>query len=115
LDGRQSALAGALSSTNLQTLELLALDNNEIGDAGASALFQRMSPNEESEVILSELKEFRLSNNELNDPSVLALSGAVMGGALRGCKKVLLDGNPASKATVKGVKKALKKNKAPSK
>jgi len=104
-----SALAGALSSTNLQTLEMLALDNNEIGDAGASALFQRMSPNEDSEVILHELKTLSLSNNVLNDASVTALSGAVIGGALRGCKKVALDGNPASKATVKAVKKALKK------
>lgn len=104
-----TALASALSSRNLQTLELLALDNNEIGDAGASALFQRMSPTEDSEVILKELKTFMLSNNELNDGSVLALSGAVTGGALRGCKKVALDGNPASKATVKAVKKALKK------
>ena len=33
-------------------------------DAGRGSLFQRMSPNEENEVILSELKEFRLSNNE---------------------------------------------------
>ena len=32
------------------------------------------------------------------------------GGALKGCKKVVLDGNPASKATVKAVKKALKKS-----
>jgi hypothetical protein len=113
-----SALAGALSSPNLQTLELLALDNNEIGDAGASALFQRMSPNDdpdlsrgEHQVILHELKTLTLSNNELNDASVTALSGAVVGGALRGCKKVALDGNPASKAAVKAVKKALKKKK----
>ena len=94
-----------------RSLELLALDNNEIGDAGASALFQRMSPDEDDEVILQELKTLTLSNNDLNDASVTALSGAVLGGALRGCKKVALDGNPASKATVKSVKKALKKSK----
>jgi hypothetical protein len=104
-----SALAGSLSNPNLASLEMLTLDNNAIGDAGASALFQRMSPNEFDEVILHELKQLSLANNELNDDSVLALSGAVMGGALRGCKKVILDGNPATKATVKGVKKALKK------
>lgn len=110
-DAGVTALSGALSSRNMQTLELLALDNNEIGDIGASALFQRMSPDGESEVILRELKTLSLSNNALGDASVTALSGAIGGGALRGCKKVALDGNPASKATVKAVKKALKKNK----
>ena len=104
-----SALAGALSSINLRTLEELHLDNNEIGDPGASALFQRMSPNENGEVILTELKTLSLSNNALNDASVTALAGAIAGGALRGCKKVILDGNPVTKATAKTVKKALKK------
>ena len=59
--------------------------------------------------VLSNLKTFTLSNNEINDASVTAISGAIAGGALRGCKKVDLVGNPASKATVKLVKKALKK------
>ena len=109
-----SALAGALSTANMATLELLALDNNEIGDAGASALFQRMANEELSQAsgnpdVLSNLKTFTLSNNEINDASVTAISGAIAGGALRGCKKVDLVGNPASKATVKLVKKALKK------
>ena len=75
----------------------------------ASALFQRMSPNENGEVILRELKTLLLSNNDCNDASLLALSGAIAGGALKGCKKVALDGNPASKATQTAVKKALKK------
>ena len=109
-----SALAGALSSPNLSTLELLALDNNEIGDAGASALFQRMSPNDPDSGggggdILLGLKNMTLANNEINDNAITAISGAIAGGALRGCKKVDLVGNPASKATVKLVKKALKK------
>ena len=105
-----SALAGAMSGENLRTLELLALDNNEIGDAGASALFQRMGPGEGDVVeSLPELKTFTLANNEISDSSVTALAGAIMGGALRGCKKIDLVGNPSSKATVKTVKKALKK------
>ena len=85
-------------------------DNNLIGDSGASALFQRMSPNEEGQLVLHELKTLQLNNNELSDAAITALSGAVAGGALKGCKKVVLDGNPASKATVKAVKKALKKS-----
>lgn len=103
-----SALAGALSAPNLRTLELLALDNNEIGDSGASALFQRMIGNED-DPILTQLKQFTLANNEMNDASVAAISGAITSGALKGCKKIDLVGNPASKATVKMVKKALKK------
>jgi len=105
-----SALSEALSSPNLQTLELIALDNNAIGDAGASSLFQRMSLSADADApILHGLKTLTLSNNEINDASVVALSGAVAGGALRACKKLALDGNPASKNSVKGVKKALKK------
>ena len=93
------------------TLDELS-ERSVLGDAGACALFQRMSPVEETnEIILKELKLFTLSNNELGEASVAALAGAIGGGALRGCKKLALDGNPASKATVKAVGKALKKNK----
>ena len=58
-----SALAGALNNQNLQTLEKIALDNNSIGDAGASSLFQRMSPNADGQVVLHQLKEFLLNND----------------------------------------------------
>ena len=72
--------------------------------ASKVALRLRESVQRVGEVVLSELKSLTLSNNDLNDASITALSGAVGGGALRGCKKVALDGNPASKATVKAVK-----------
>ena len=59
--------------------------------------------------MLKELKQLTLSNNEIGDDSVIALAGAVANGAVRGCKKILLDGNPASKVVIKNVGKALKK------
>ena len=46
-----------------------AQDSNEIGDAGASALFQRIIP-KESAKILHGLKTLSLSNNALNDAAL---------------------------------------------
>ena len=92
-------------------LKQLALDNNEIGDTGASALFSALTPGEDPEAkVCAELKQLTLANNALNDASVSALAGAIGVGALKGCK-VVLDGNPATKVTRNAVKKALKKNK----
>jgi len=110
-----AAIATALGNGAVRNLNTLALDNNLIGDAGASSLFQQLSPGDggtESGGVrpLQELKNLTLANNSINDSSITALVGAITVGALKGCK-VNLDGNPATKVSRKGVKKALKKAK----
>jgi len=103
-------LASALSTCKLPYLELLALDNNVIGDAGAWALFRRMSPDEHTDASpLHSIRGLTLANNELSDASVMGLTGTLS--ALRACKRLDLEGNAATKATLSSVKKALKKAK----
>jgi len=107
------ALATAIQGGALRSLKMLTLDNNEIGDTGALSLFQSFSPAEGAPLAIDDLKQLLLNNNAINDTSAIALAGAISSSnCLAGCK-VNLDGNPATKATKKVVKKALKKARKP--
>ena len=108
------AFGWQISNGALRSLKMLSLDNNDIGDTGASALFTALSPGEgDAELPVKDLKALTLNNNAINDSSALALAGAISSSnTLAGCK-VNLDGNPATKVSRKAVKKALKKAKKP--
>eukprot|EP00900_Chrysochromulina_parva_P003776 jgi/Chrpa1/1339/Chrysochromulina_OHIO_Genome00010811-RA len=104
-----------ISAGALRDLKILSLDNNDISDAGASALFTALSPGEGAiELPIKDLKALTLNNNAINDSSALALAGAITSSnTLAGCK-VNFDGNPATKVARTAVKKALAKAKKPS-
>ena len=110
-DVGMSHVAGALAAPALQALEVLALDNNEVGDTGGWELIRRVSLDDSAHATLPALKTLALANNELSDACVVGLTAALMAGALRACKKIELSGNAVTKANLALVRKALKKAK----
>ena len=90
-------LCGAIATGKLVKLEILALGDNQIGDAGVAALAEVVDK-------MPQLKELYLNSNQIGDASVAALAEAA--GKLSQLKQLDLDGNPNISQQAKDALKA---------
>ena len=70
-------------------MQILALHNNKIGDAGVTALADACTRGS-----LAQLKELWLNHNQIGDPGVTALASACAGGSLASLETLVVDDGP---------------------
>ena len=87
------ALRAAHAGGGLRKVEVLGLDNNQMGDGAAAALAALLE-----EGAMPNLNGLSFSENQIGDDGVAALASALRGGALPACTKIYLQGNPGSDA-----------------
>ena len=76
-DAGLTALAKAVESGALASLETLSLNNNGIGDEGMSALAKAITPDKDGKGALAQLTRLDLAGNGIGDAGLTALAEAI--------------------------------------
>ena len=102
-DETMLALAETLGSTTSKRLEVLRLDDNAIGDAGAGALAAALKPAVQLETLI-------LNDNKIGDAGVVALADALTGDGGLAPLTIRLENNQFGDEGIRALAAAFKTN-----